>query len=136
MSGERHLIDFRVAGTNYVSWTPQLKDRLVSGAVLKPLHDPRYPNSLALYLFGDLIGYVPNKGKSCSACRPMSPVGSRDKACRKCGAGAFHFVEGGLAFRLTKRDANSKECYAVVTGVYWPEDLNYPEITAVFVLPE
>ena len=105
---------FPVVGTSYRQGAYEHCARSSTGVPLELKADPtnafdKY--AIEVYLDDVFIGFVPNKGYSCSKC--WSHVESNLWACSNCGAPNKEFVEGGLARRLTERDILNQKfgCY-------------------------
>jgi hypothetical protein len=104
------VLDFPVVGSNYT--TVDLTT-LLDGEELTLVPEPtnQYDQyAVAVYRNTEKIGYVPNKGRTCTEC--WSSVPSRSDTCPKC-LDYENVVEGGLAFRMTSLNIFSKNhlCY-------------------------
>lgn len=112
----KDIIEFPAVGTNYIAGALHTVSLLTKGAVLKLVHEPtnQYDsNAIKVMAFADSehIGYVPNKGMSCSHC--WNHISLSDTGCPSCGAGWDFVVKGGLATRLiqTKSLDSDHGCY-------------------------
>lgn len=113
----KDVIEFPVVGTTYAR--ESILKLLQEGDVLllDPQTDNPYDKDAIMVKAGDeYIGYVPNKGYSCSNC--LSHVGIEDGYCKKCEFPSSYFVKGGLATRLRLSNALSKAhvCYVKESG--------------------
>lgn len=116
--GQRNLIkdilEFPVVGTQFSEGGVAFARLLKPGEVveLRPEPDNAHdPDAIQVLLNSVSIGYVPNKGFSCSNCwSHMSPAQDH---CEKCEAGFDYMVQGGLATRLNRTNLFKKQyaCY-------------------------
>jgi len=89
-----------VLGTGYIPGALSFCQTLPVGTPVKLVREPDNPYdpfAIAVFVDGRHIGYIPNKGYSCSEC--WGPVDIRLFVCKKCGSDQV--VSGGLATRLT-----------------------------------
>lgn len=93
-----------VLGTGYLPGAGRFCNSLRVGTpiILKREPDNKYDSSaVAVYVDDTHIGYVPNKGYSCSEC--WGPIDKQFFVCKVCGSDKV--VSGGLATRLTNVNA-------------------------------
>lgn len=110
---------FPVVGTVYSKGGVLMARLLHEGNFLKLVAEPdnvKDRNAIKVIAFGDEeIGYVPNRGMSCSNC--WSAIKTDDQFCPQCNADWGSFIEGGLATRLTKLDILSKPHVCLVDSL-------------------
>lgn len=125
----RTVIEFPVVGSKYFNFDLLgLKEGDTLDLVPQPdnEHDPYAVRVLSS---GKQVGFVPNKGQTCTAC--WSGVGSRSEGCSKCGS-SWNIVNGGLAYRLQESGALSKN-YSVLIVNLDRDSINIP-ITASIII--
>jgi hypothetical protein len=101
----KDVLEFPVVGTNYIDGAALTVSLLHEGAPVQLVPEPTNQfdsNAIKVMAFANSehIGYVPNKGMSCSHC--WTPITLKETGCPSCGAGWDFVVEGGLATRLLK----------------------------------
>lgn len=127
----KDIIDFPVVGTN-LSDAAAL-EILKEGDVLalEPQTDNSYDSDAIMVTAGGrFLGYVPNKGYSCTNC--ISYVDTSDGYCRKCQYPSEYFIKGGLATRLRLSNALNKPHVCYVKAV--DKENKYSAILAKLIL--
>lgn len=102
-------ITFPIVGIKYAQDVDKLEYLLSEGTHLTLVSEPTNivdSNAIKVMAYdnSEHIGYVPNKGYTCSHC--WNPI-DLENGCLQCGTWEFVIV-GGLATRLTKTDALKK----------------------------
>ena len=112
----RDLIIFPVVGSPYCEGGLLMAHLVSEGAILQLVHEPTNKfdsNAIKVMAFDgtEHIGYIPNKGFSCSVC--WTHMDLRGTGCPSCGASWDFVVAGGLATRLvmTKSLEKGLACY-------------------------
>ena len=113
----KDIIDFPVVGGKY---TPNFEwsKKIGIGSLLELVPDPGSEfDSYAIKVIqaGKWIGYVPNRGRSCTHC--WSPIYSGDHYCSACGSGYEMITTGGLALRMHMIRLFDKNYAVTVTDV-------------------
>ena len=113
-------IEFPVVGTGYIDGAVLVAQLLQEGAILTLEAEPENkfdPNAVKVLAFekGEHIGYIPNKGMSCSHC--WTHISTTDTGCPNCGAGWDFVVAGGLATRLVMTKSLEKGVACLVKCV-------------------
>lgn len=119
----RDTFEFPVMGTNYTGLESMLieaESQLRNTPVdLIPEPDNSFdPYAIGVWLGTDKIGYVPNRGNSCTQC--FSYVLVHDHSCSKCGALYETFTtdgKSGLAWRLINRKVFEQDVVAFISDV-------------------
>lgn len=109
---------FPVVGLNYSSNLSSKLPSLKVGVPVTLRKEPSNPfDSQAIMVLVDDVhlGYVPNRGQSCSRC--WRSVRKTDLSCKNCLAGNEDFVIGGLAVRLANLDILNKECSIYISNL-------------------
>ena len=95
-----YKIDFRVTGTKWQGPSAEILARTAEIGTLVVLQaEPQNPvdaEAVAVFIDGQCVGYVPNRGVRCSTCNQN--LTAQDTFCPHCGGGDS--VAGGLASRL------------------------------------
>lgn len=112
----KDIIEFPVVGTAFLVGAVFTAQLLQEGAILNLIAEPENKfdkNAIKVLAFSNSehIGYIPNKGMSCSHC--WTHISLKDTGCPNCGAGWDFVIEGGLATRLIMTQALTKDfaCY-------------------------
>lgn len=111
----RSKLEFPVVGSNYLPGALALISGSSVGEILelKPDPDNSYdPLAIKVLYKNTHIGFVPNKGRTCSNC--WSAVASTDDYCAACDAGYDSIQEGGLAFRIHKQGILKRQYSCVI----------------------
>lgn len=114
----KETYSFPVVGSVYFSEIQTIKDELKEGVFLNLVHEPTNPfdtDAIAVFFKETHIGYIPNRGISCSKC--WSYVSSKDYYCKKCDASNAEFIKGGLATRLIQSKAFFKDKFCYISKV-------------------
>lgn len=110
----KDIIEFPVVGTRFTEMGFNSIDKLIVGSVLTLSHDKDNlfdHNAIKVLSGTTAIGFIPNKGYSCTGC--WAHVGVNDNMCSTCGACWDFIVAGGLATRLLRNQSLTKDygCY-------------------------
>ena len=105
---QRDTFEFPVVGAQYQPGGLDLSYKLKVGEILTLVADgnnPKHndPDAIQVQARGEVIGYVPNRGNSCTIC--FSHVGNIDNFCRHCNATPEYFTnngKSGMAWRLNR----------------------------------
>jgi len=110
----KDIINFPVVATKYCNVDLDFIKSIELGEYVELIPEPDNKvdsNAIQVFILNHKVGYVPNRGVSCSIC--WSGVGGKDNFCTKCGANNEHFVPGGLATRMIMAKIFEKDysCY-------------------------
>lgn len=109
-TNERDTLFFPVVGRHWMSEAVKALD-IPEGDPLWLFHDPDslYSDAINVMWGSHHVGYVPNRGWSCSSC--WTGVPARAKCCPRCGLCTL--VPGGLATRIFGRKLLDSPQYCV-----------------------
>ena len=113
----RDIQDFPVVGGRYTS-NFEWSKHILCGSPLDLIAEPDNPvdkYAVKVLHAGRHIGYVPNKGQSCSHCWRHVPAG--ESSCPYCYSGFDMLVEGGLARRILGANVLKREHATTVIEV-------------------
>lgn len=107
--------DFVVAGLKYSTKKLPVDFELGTIVVLYPeIANQHDQNAISLWVNGQKIGYVPNKGEYCSKC--LNRIVNGSWYC-KCGASSEEFLSGGMASKIHESGILAKEHRAFINRV-------------------
>lgn len=126
----KDILSFPIVGTAYCN--PSSIQDLEEGMILQLVSEPEniYDSDAVKVLYNGIhVGYVPNRGFTCTNCWMYFP--SKAAYC-SCGASWDQVIAGGLATRLTKTKALLRSYACLVATV---DNTSYvPKVTVKLVL--
>lgn len=127
----RHEIEFPVVGTYFTDNFEWCRTKLEVGVPLQLLTDPTNKfdeYAVGVWVDGRHIGFVPQRGRSCTNCLQAVKLGA--STCSNCGSEADLWVSKGLAYRIVKSGVLEREHGCIV---YKLDTINTITITALLV---
>ncbi len=114
----KDILEFPVVGVKYSHLSPGFLNAIQIGAVvfLKPEPDNRFDQyAIQVVIDGTPIGYVPNKGYTCTNC--WTRWDPEYSYCVKCNSGEELVAKGGLAFRLIGSKAMKTDLVGFISQI-------------------